>query len=309
MNIKKRSTLGSKGIEALLAATKVKNAYPDPAPTAKRKNVNEEASKTEINQGLMEVDVKRLNPGAYQPRRIMRQADLETLAESVKAQGILQPIVVRSKPNGIYEIIAGERRWRAAQLAGLEKVPVIVKEVPDESAMAIALIENIQRENLSPLEEAQALERLAKEFNLTHNAVAEAIGKSRATVSNLLRLLTLNDEVKGLLEQGSLEAGHAKVLLSLKGAAQNQLAQTIAIKGLSVRETERMVAKILDKISENGQKKSIPPKDPDVRRLENGLSEKLGADLEIIHSTNGRGKIVIQYNSLEELDGIIAHIK
>lgn len=291
-----------KGLEALLgAARSIPLPERHPAP--------------ETHHGVLELAVKKLSPGRYQPRRIMRESELETLADSIRAQGIIQPILVRKTGEDHYEIIAGERRWRAAQMAGLIKVPVVVKTVSDENAMAIALIENIQRENLSPLEEAMALERLSKEFNLTHQQVAEAVGKSRATISNLLRLLTLPDEVKTYLEQSRLEVGHAKVLLGLQGKAQLEAAETVVNKGLSVRETERLIDQMLTRVAEasdkenKGKSQRRAPKDPDVKQLENSLSEKLGATVEIVHGQHGKGRVIIQYNNLEELDGILAHIQ
>lgn len=290
-----------KGLEALLGAAR---AIPLP---------ERESAKTAQSNPL-ELTVKQLSPGRYQPRRMMHEAELETLADSIRSQGIIQPILVRKTSEDHYEIIAGERRWRAAQMAGLVKVPVVIKEVSDENAMAMALIENIQRENLNPLEEALALERLSKEFNLTHQQVAEAVGKSRATISNLLRLLTLSDEVKTYLEQSRLEMGHAKVLLGLHGKAQLEAAEVVVNKGLSVRETERLVDRMLEKFSnietENKTKTQQPlRKDPDVRRLENSLSEKLGASVEVVHGSTGKGRVIIQYNNLEELEGILAHIQ
>lgn len=291
-----------KGLEALLSASR---AIPLP-------ETNSVLAK-EAQKGFVELQIKQLSPGRYQPRRIMREPELETLADSIRSQGIIQPILVRKTGEDHYEIIAGERRWRAAQMAGLVKVPVVIKEVSDENAMAIALIENIQREDLNALEEALALERLSKEFNLTHQQVADAVGKSRATISNLLRLLTLTDEVKTYLEQSQLEVGHAKVLLALHGKAQLEAADIIVNKGLSVRETERLIDQILTKATndkENQTKsKYRAPKDPDVKKLENALSEKLGASVEIVHGQQGKGRLIIQYNNLEELDGILAHIQ
>ncbi len=291
-----------KGLEALLSASR---AIPLP-----EKNF---VPAKEAQEGFVELQPKQLSPGRYQPRRIIREPELETLADSIRTQGIIQPILVRKTGEDHYEIIAGERRWRAAQMAGLVKVPVVIKEVSDENAMAIALIENIQREDLNALEEALALERLSKEFNLTHQQVADAVGKSRATVSNLLRLLTLTDEVKTYLEQSQLEVGHAKVLLTLHGKAQLEAAEIVVNKGLSVRETERLIDQILTKATndkENQAKsKYRTPKDPDVKKLENALSEKLGASVEIVHGQQGKGHLIIQYNNLEELDGILAHIQ
>ncbi len=291
-----------KGLEALLGAAR---AIPLP----------ERESAKVVHQNALELSLKQLSPGRYQPRRIIHEAELETLANSIRTQGIIQPILVRKTGEDHYEIIAGERRWRAAQMAGLTAVPVVIKEVSDENAMAIALIENIQRENLNPLEEALALERLSKEFHLTHQQVAEAVGKSRAVISNLLRLLTLPETIKTYLEQSRLDVGHAKVLLGLSGKAQLEAAEMVVHKGLSVRETERLVEQLLAKTNatESGIKtrssQYVVSKDPDVQRLENSLSEKLGAAVEIVHSHNGKGRIVIQYNNLEELDGILAHIQ
>ncbi len=290
-----------KGLEALLGAAR---AIPLPESNS---------TKTVQPDGL-ELMVKQLSPGRYQPRRVMHEAELATLADSIRSQGIIQPILVRKTAADHYEIIAGERRWRAAQMAGLAKVPVVIKEVSDENAMAIALIENIQRENLNALEEALALERLSKEFNLTHQQVAEAVGKSRATISNLLRLLTLTDEVKTYLEQSRLEVGHAKVLLGLQGKAQREAAEIVVSKGLSVRETERLIEHLVEKVSDTGTTAKVKPqqpipRDPDVQRLENSLSEKLGASVEVAHGQNGKGRLIIQYNSLEELEGILTHIQ
>ncbi len=258
------------------------------------------------SSGILEVAITRLIPGRYQPRREFKQADLESLAESIRAQGILQPLVVRVAEKDNYEIIAGERRWRAAQLAGLDKVPVIVKEVSDEVALAMGLIENIQRADLSPLEEAAALERLSTEFGLTHMQVAESVGKSRVTITNLLRLLTLDEEVKILLNKGALEVGHAKVLLGVRGSEQARFAHIAASKKLSVRETERLVAKGLENKGSLLKRAAV---DPDVQRLLHSLEDILGASLQIVQGEHGKGKLVIHYNSLDELDGILAHIK
>lgn len=295
---KKRNSLG-KGLEALLGAA-----------AASRSS---EVEKPEDEGNLLEVDILTLEPGVYQPRTTIQESDLASLADSIRAQGILQPILVRSTSKGKYEIIAGERRWRAAKIAGLNAVPIIVKDVPNEKAMAIALIENIQREDLSALEEARALERLAKEFDLTHHQVAEAVGKSRAAVSNTLRLLSLTDSVKGLLENDSLEVGHAKALLSLKGAEQEAAAKTVVNRGLSVRETEQLISRMVENVADAAPRRKVkaPALDPDVKRLQNTLSEKLGAAVEIQpHKTKkGKGRIMIPYHSLDELEGILAHIQ
>lgn len=265
------------------------------------------SASTDVVTNLLELAVTQLSPGKYQPRQHISEVELETLSESIRSQGVIQPIIVRLISKDKYEIIAGERRWRAAQLAGLTTIPVVIKDVPDEKAMIIALIENIQRENLNPLEEAQALERLAKEFDLTHIQVADAVGKSRAAVTNLLRLLGLTEEVKQYLEKGQIEVGHAKVLLGLKTHQQSTIAKTIIAKGLSVRETERLVAGLLER--DPSKPRRAQSLDPDIRRLQNSLSEKLGAVVELHHGLQGRGKLIIQYNSLEELDGILEHIQ
>lgn len=261
-----------------------------------------------------ELLVHQLQPGKYQPRRDIAPAELESLADSVRAQGVIQPIIVRplniNSPLGDlqFEIIAGERRWRAAQSAGLEKVPVVVRDVSDQSAMVMALIENIQREDLNPMEEARAFERLSKEFSLTHVQISETVGKSRTAITNSLRLLTLSEEIKVFLEQGHLDVGHAKVLLSLKESQQLQVAKTIIEKGLSVRETERLVAQVQKPQSNSSASNRSKPMDPDIVRLQNALSDKLGAPTRLVHSHHGKGKIVIHYNSLDELDGVLAHL-
>ena len=252
-----------------------------------------------------------LQRGKYQPRTDMHPESLEELAGSIKAQGVVQPIVVRplaAAPGAPqrYEIVAGERRWRAAQLAGLQDIPAIVRHIADEAAIAVALIENIQRENLNPLEEARALERLIGEFELTHAQAAEAVGRSRAAVSNLLRLLELPAEVCELIERRQIEMGHARALLGLaQRAEQRQAAAEVVAKGLSVRATEALVRRMLQPRS------AAPPAataDPDVRRLEQQLSEQLGARVAIRPGPAGKGSLVVTYNSLEELDGILAHI-
>ena len=242
----------------------------------------------------------------------MRQDTLEDLAASIKAQGVVQPIVVRpiatSGGERRYEIVAGERRWRAAQLAGLGEVPAVVRKIPDEAAIAMALIENIQRENLNPLEEARALDRLIREFGLTHAEAAEAVGRSRASVSNLLRLQDLSEKVKPMLEDRQIEMGHARALLAIQSPTQQlDAARQVVKKSLSVRETERLVRRML------GGDKKTPPRpaaqSADVRRLEMEVSEKLGAKVSVQHTAKGAGKLVISYNSLDELDGILKHIK
>jgi len=264
--------------------------------------------------GLRQIPVELLQRGQYQPRVDIRQDTLQDLADSIKAQGVVQPIVARpigdAKGTQRYEIVAGERRWRAAQLAGLADIPAVVKDIPDEAAIAMALIENIQRENLNPLEEARALDRLIREFDLTHAEAAKAVGRSRASVSNLLRLQELSDKVKPLLESRQLEMGHARALLGISNAVQQlDAARQVVKKGLSVRETERLVKQMLDKSS---TKKVVKPADSgnaDIRRLEIEVSEKIGAKVRVRHSKKGSGTVVISYHNLDELDGILKHIK
>ncbi|MCU7850677.1 MAG: ParB/RepB/Spo0J family partition protein [Candidatus Thiodiazotropha sp. (ex Monitilora ramsayi)] len=258
---------------------------------------------------LNRLPVDLIQRGRYQPRREFDADTLRELAESIAAQGVIQPVIVRPVENGRYELIAGERRWRAAQQAGLDEIPVVVKEVTEEAAMAMGLIENIQREDLNPLEEANALSRLLHEFGLTHQEVAKAVGKSRTTVTNLLRLLELNEEVKSLVESRRLEMGHARSLLGLKGELQTKTADQVVKQGLSVRETERLVRRLQGEAE--SPKPARPPVavDPDIRRLVNDLSEKLGAKVDLQQGAKGKGKLVIGYNSLDELEGIIDHIK
>ena len=262
---------------------------------------------------LKNLPVELLQRGEYQPRVDMRQDSLEELAESIRAQGVVQPIVARplakSGNTQRYEIIAGERRWRAAQIAGLAEIPAVIRDVPDESAIAMALIENIQRENLNPLEEARALERLISEFDLTHAEAAKAVGRSRASVSNLLRLQELSEKVKPLLEDRKIEMGHARALLAISNPSQQlDAARQVAKKGMSVRETERLVKRLLDRGASTPARKA-PAQNADIRRLEIEVSEKLGAKVKVDHGGKGAGKIVIAYNSLDELDGILKHIK
>jgi len=295
----KRPSLG-RGLGALLGQpTAAVDAAPAPAAGA--------------HDELQKLPVDLLQRGKYQPRIDMRQETLQELAESIKAQGVVQPIVVRplGEPGADgprrYEIIAGERRWRAAQLAGLHEIPAVVRHVPDEAAIAMALIENIQRENLNPLEEARALDRLIKEFDMTHADAAEAVGRSRAAVSNLLRLLELADEVKGLVERREIEMGHARALLALEDRRrQAEVAALVAAKKLLVRETEALVRRLVSAPTARPAPAVRP--DPNVRKLESELSEKLGAKVRVQHSGSGKGKLVISYHSLDELDGILEHI-
>ena len=290
---KKMRGLG-RGLDALLGSTPVVT-NPDSMP-----------NETE-NANYKELPVELIQRGKYQPRMDMNQEALQELANSIKAQGIVQPIVIRPIANDRYEIIAGERRWRATQLAGLDTIPAIIRDVADENAIAMSLIENIQREELNPMEEATALQRLIQEFELTHLQAAEAVGRSRVAVSNLLRLLSLTDDVKRMLANGDLEMGHARALLALETGVQIQAAHQVASKSLSVRETERLVKRLLEGGESQAAKSTAV--NPDVLNLQNNLSEKLGAKVKILHKDTGKGKLEIQYNSLDELDGILAHIK
>lgn len=297
MSAKKRG-LG-RGLDALLTSSK-------PAVT---KTAQTSIDPVEITQNLEKSELQKLpiefiKPGKYQPRKDMSEQALEDLACSIRSQGVIQPIVVRELSTDSYEIIAGERRWRAAQLASLEVVPCLIKNVPDEAAVAIALIENIQREDLNAMEEAVALDRLQNEFELTHQQVADAVGKSRTTVTNLMRLNNLNEDVKKLLEHGDLEMGHARCLLALEGSLQSDTARTVVAKVLTVRETEKLVKSVLDP----APKKETTEKDPDVKQLEQQLAENLGAKVDISYNKKGKGKLVISYTDLAELDGILEKI-
>ena len=298
----KRPSLG-RGLEALLGKPTAASDTDAPAPAPR------------LDEELARIPVDLLQRGRYQPRLDMRPESLQELADSIRAQGVVQPIVVRpltAQRSGEpvrYEIIAGERRWRAAQMAGLHEIPAVIRRVPDEAAVAMSLIENIQRENLNPLEEARALDRLIREFDMTHQTAADAVGRSRAAVSNLLRLLELADDVKTLVEERQLEMGHARALLGLAaGRQQSEVATLVARKGLSVRETEALVRRMT---AQKGEAPEPEPerRDPNVDRLERSLAEKLGAKVQLQHSTKGRGKLVISYNSLDELDGILEHIQ
>ncbi|MHB8815557.1 MAG: ParB/RepB/Spo0J family partition protein [Steroidobacteraceae bacterium] len=310
--IQKKPTLG-RGLADLLGQM----SPPRPlAPTAAEAQASATPTAAPPGEELAHLPLDILQRGRYQPRIDMRPETLEELAASIRAQGVVQPIVVR--PLGTpaagesqrYEIIAGERRWRAAQIAGLAAIPAVIRRIPDEAAIAVALIENIQRESLNPLEEARALERLITEFELTHAQAAEAVGRSRAAVSNLLRLLELAPEVGALLERRELEMGHARALLALSARRQQaEVATIVAKKSLSVRETEALVRRMQQR-GKDGERSGAEEHagDPDVRRLEQELAEKLGAKVLIQHSQAGKGKVVVSYNSLDELDGILAHI-
>ncbi len=303
--VNKRPTLG-RGLGALLGQ-QTHATQPVVNDIAESQSAN-----NPVDQQLTKLPIDLLQRGKYQPRMDMRQESLQDLADSIRAQGIIQPIVVRpvnitpGQPTQ-YEIVAGERRWRAAQLAGLHEVPVVIRHIPDDAAVAMALIENIQREDLNPLEEAMALDRLIKEFSMTHQDAAEAVGRSRAAVSNLLRLLELADEVKRLLEHRELEMGHARALLSLPPRRQVEVATQVTSKGLSVRDTEALVRRVLQ---EEAQPTVTSTKaDPNIKKLEADLAEKLGAKVQVQHSVKGAGKLVISYHSLDELDGILGHIQ
>ena len=299
----KKKRLG-RGLDALLSKPVAETTAVSGAPEAVAENT----------ESLKYIGVDLLQRGQYQPRVDMRQDTLEELAKSIQVQGVVQPIVARPLPRAgktqRYEIIAGERRWRAAQMAGLQEIPAVVRDVPDESAIAMSLIENIQRENLNPLEEAKALDRLIREFDLTHEEAAEAVGRSRASVSNLLRLLELSDKVKPMLEQRELDMGHARALLSITNKTQQfEAARQVARGGLSVRATEQLVRRILSNEAGEKKKAATQDKDKDIQRLEMDLSDKLGAKVRIDHTKKGSGKLLINYNSLDELDGILKHIK
>lgn len=260
-----------------------------------------------LNDSLQYFPLDLLQPGKYQPRVDMSQDSLEELADSIRAQGLVQPIVVRPINDGHYEIIAGERRWRASKLAGLETIPALVRDVPDRNAIAMALIENIQRENLNPMEEANALHRLREEFSMTHQEAAEAVGRSRAAVSNLLRLRNLNDEVKRLVENCDLEMGHARALLALEGDQQSTAAQHIVEKGLSVRETEQMVRRLQKPIKDKPvQSEAIMAEIDEIKKL---ISDKLDSQFIVKHSVSGKGKLVISYSDIADLKKIVKKIK
>jgi ParB family chromosome partitioning protein len=297
--IHRRPTLG-RGLADLLGARATATAPHAAAP---------------VGEQLAKLPLDLLQRGRYQPRIDMRTETLAELADSIKAQGVVQPIVVRALgapdvgESQRYEIIAGERRWRAAQMAGLTEIAAVIRHIPDDAAIAIALIENIQRENLNPLEEARALTRLITEFGLTHQEAADAVGRSRASVSNMLRLLELAPEVCELLEKRTIEMGHARALLALtQRRQQTEVGLLVAKKSLSVRETEALVRR-LQAPAGGGSAEPAASRDPNVERLEQELAEKLGARVAIQHGSGGKGKLVVSYNSLDELDGIIAHIQ
>ncbi len=302
MSVKKRG-LG-RGLDALLGGAK------EEATADGSEAEPEIGAQAPVVDRVSVVPLDKIERGRYQPRRDFDPDSLRELADSISAQGVIQPIVVRPLGEGRYEIIAGERRWRASQQAGLAEIPVVVRDVDEQTAIAIALIENIQRDDLNPLEEATALQRLLGEFGLTHQQVAEAVGKSRTTVTNLLRLLELNDDVKGYLQGGALEMGHARALLGLKGPQQSAAARQVVSRGLSVRETEKLVRRLqLEEGSDKPAGSRKPQIDPNIRHLQDDLTDRLGARVQIQQGGKGTGKLVIEYNSLDELDGILAHIK
>ncbi|MBI3777039.1 MAG: ParB/RepB/Spo0J family partition protein [Gammaproteobacteria bacterium] len=305
MTIKKRG-LG-RGLDALLGGINREPSAHASVPAAVMAQGATEIVENAPEQGeLRRIAVDLLQPGKYQPRHNMHNESLEDLASSIKAQGVVQPIVVRQIGGGRYEIIAGERRWRAAQMAQLHEIPAVVRDVPDEAAIAMALIENIQREDLNPLEEAGALQRLIDEFGMTHQQVAEAVGRSRTAVTNLLRLLALNPDVKQMVDQGELEMGHARALLALQGVPQSSAAKEVVQKGLSVRETEKLVQRLQ---AQPATAAPAPKIDPNIRNFETNLAEKLGAKVTIQHGDKGSGKLLIHYNTLDELEGILGHIQ
>jgi ParB family chromosome partitioning protein len=314
----KRRGLG-RGLEALLAARGAATATAEEsqspaeprqaAPEAQAPGSAAEADAGSGSGRMATLPVEMLCRGRYQPRSDMRQESLQDLADSIRAQGLVQPIVVRPLPSGNYEIIAGERRWRAAQLAELHEVPVVIRDVPDQAAMAMALIENIQRENLNPMEESLALRRLIDEFGITHQQAADAVGRSRAAVSNLLRLAELNEDVKRRIEAREIEMGHARALLALSGEVQSRAAREVAERGLSVRETEQLVRRMQAESGQSGRKKPASSVDPDVQRLQQDLSERLGAAVTIDSKAGGKGRLVINYTSLDELQGILERIR
>jgi ParB family chromosome partitioning protein len=288
---RKKPGLG-RGLDALLSAagTSVSSAAPV--------NASEQ-------NALRQVPVEQIRRGEFQPRQNIPQQGLEELADSIRAQGLVQPVVLRPVDGG-YELIAGERRWRASQLAGLHEIPAVIKDVPDQAAAAMALIENIQREDLSPLEESQAIKRLIEDFGLTHQQAAESVGRSRTAVTNLLRLLELEKETQTLLADKALEMGHARALLGLEGETQTAAARYIATKGLSVRETEKYIKQL--KGTKTAKKQSTS-RSPDIVSLEHELADQLGAPVSVQYNNRGKGQLIISYNSLDELDGVLEHIR
>lgn len=299
---KRKGSLG-KDLDVLLSATTISSSPLVPAePT--QKNIEES---TPAAPGLRQLPLEKLRRGKYQPRRDFEQAALQELAESIKTQGVMQPIVVRPESGGYWEIIAGERRWRASQLAGLDTIPALIREVSDAAAIAMALIENIQRKDLNPVEEAVALKRLQQEFQLSQQQVADRVGKSRPSIANAMRLLTLEPDVLTMIEQGQIESGHGKVLLALEGRQQLKAAQKVAKASMSVRQTERLVKALLS--PDRGAKAKTVRADPDVQRLERELSERLGAKVTLQANGSRGGKLVIAFSTNEELEGILTRFR
>ena len=290
--IRKKGGLG-RGLDALLGAGAAARSETPPEPAA--------------SETLRHLSVDCIQRGRYQPRQDLREDTLRELAESIRAQGVVQPVVVRPLGEGHYELIAGERRWRAAQLAELREVPAVIREVSDQAAIAMALIENIQREDLNPLEEAAALQRLIAEFSLTHQQAAEAVGRSRTAVTNLLRLLELTEDVQRLVRDHKLDMGHARALLSLPPPLQREAAHQVLLRGLSARETEALARRLQQVASVPAS--AAKPLDPNLRLLQDDLSERLGAPVRVRHAASGKGCVVIHYNSLDELDGILSRVK
>jgi ParB family chromosome partitioning protein len=290
--IRKKGGLG-RGLDALLGAG-----------AAARNEISPDSGASET---LRQLSVDCIQRGRYQPRQDLREDTLRDLADSIRAQGVVQPVVVRPLGEGRYELIAGERRWRAAQLAELREVPAVIREVSDQAAIAMALIENIQREDLNPLEEATALQRLIAEFSLTHQQAAEAVGRSRAAVTNLLRLLELAEDVRRLVRERKLDMGHARALLPLPPALQREAAHQVLLRGLSARETEELARRLQQ--AANVPAPTDKPLDPNIRLLQDDLSVRLGARVRVRHATSGKGCVVIHYNSLDELDGILSRVK
>jgi len=286
--------LGQRGLNALLEGS--------------RTNL-EDAPNPALDAELRELPLDLIHRGRYQPRRDMDEDALQELSDSIKQQGVMQPVVVRPLDNGEYELVAGERRWRATQMAGLDRIPALIRQVPDEAAIALGLVENIQRENLNPIEEAGAFYRLQEEFGLTQQQVADAVCKSRTTITNLLRLMGLTEEVRVMLEHGDLEMGHGRALLGLPVEQQAPVARQVVSKSLSVRQTEALVRKALEADNAGQKAQEVKREDPDIRHLQDRLADCLGARVAINHGKRGKGKVVIEYSSLDELDGILDHIK
>jgi ParB family chromosome partitioning protein len=291
-----------KGLDALLSTSSTETMA---SLLGKTKDQTIQAVPADKDGDLKNIPIDLIQRGKYQPRTDMHEEALQELANSIKAQGVMQPIVIRPITQDKYEIIAGERRWRACQIAGIETIPALIKAVSDEAAIAMSLIENVQRENLNPIEEAMALKRLQDEFELTQQEVADAVGKSRTSVTNLMRLIGLNMDVRRMLEHGDLEMGHARALLSLPDIQQSEAARSVVGRGLSVRQTESLVRRL---IAGSVTAKESKPVDPDIKSLEENLADKLGAKVMIQHTAKGKGRLILKYNSLDELDGILSHI-